>query len=40
MAEYESTEVAEAPEGVAVAEVKIVEADVNDFAKVVQEKFE
>ena len=42
MAEYESTEVMEDPEmGVtAVAEVKVVEADVDDFAKVVQEKFE
>jgi len=36
MAEYESTE----PEAVAVAEVKVVEADLDDFAKVVQEKFE
>ena len=36
MAEYESTE----PEAVAVAEVKVVEADLDDFANVVQEKFE
>ena len=36
MAEYESTE----PEVVAVAEVKVVEADLDDFANVVQEKFE
>ena len=40
MAEYESTEVMEVPEGVAVAEVKVVEADLDDFAGVVQEKFE
>ena len=42
MAEYESTEVMEDPEmGVtAVAEVKVVEADLDDFANVVQEKFE
>ena len=42
MAEYESSEVMEDPESgvVAVAEVKMVEADVDDFAKVVQEKFE
>lgn len=36
MAEYESAE----PEAVAVAEVKVVEADLDDFANVVQEKFE
>ena len=36
MAEYESAE----PEAVAVAEVKVVEADLDDFADVVQEKFE
>ena len=36
MAEYESAE----PEAVAVAEVKVVEAELDDFAKVVQEKFE
>ena len=36
MAEYESAE----PEVVAVAEVKVVEADLDDFADVVQEKFE
>jgi len=42
MAEFESTEVMGDPESgvVAVAEVKMVEADVDDFAKVVQEKFE
>ena len=42
MAEYESSEVMQDPESgvVAVAEVKMVEADVDDFAKVVQEKFE
>ena len=36
MAEYESAE----PEAVAVAEVKVVEAELDDFADVVQEKFE
>ncbi len=36
MAEYESAE----PEAVAVADVKVVEADLDDFAGVVQEKFE
>ena len=36
MAEYESAE----PEAVAVAEVKVVEADLDDLANVVQEKFE
>ena len=42
MVEYEDTEVMEDPEmGVmAVAEVKVVEADLDDFAGVVQEKFE
>ena len=36
MAEYESAE----PEVEAVVEVKMVEADLDDFANVVQEKFE
>jgi len=36
MAEYESAE----PEAVAVAEVKVVQAELDDFADVVQEKFE
>ena len=42
MVDYESTEVMEDPESgeVAIAEIKMVEADVNVFAKVIQEKFE
>ena len=42
MAQYEATGATQDPESgdIAVTQVKVVEADVNDFAKVVQEKFE
>ena len=38
--DYDGTEEFETPDGVAVAEVKVVEADLDDFAAVVQEKFD
>ena len=42
MAQYEATGATQDPESgdIAVTQVKVVEADVDDFAKVVQEKFE
>ena len=42
MAEYESSEVMEGPEeeAVPITKIKMVEADVDDFANVIQEKFE
>ena len=42
MAEYEATEVMANPDTgqMAVAETKVIQAELDDFAKVVQEKFE